>query len=88
MSRSYRKPIFKQGYGSRWKPKAKRQANRRVRIYDAYISNGSMYKKLFNSWDICDWRFDERFESIEYGTGWGFVRKELTNKDKAKMVRK
>jgi hypothetical protein len=67
MSRSYRKPIIKDGYGSRWKPRAKRWANKAVRLYPFKITDGGSYKLLYNSWDICDWRFDNRWNTpIEY----------------------
>jgi hypothetical protein len=57
MSRSYRKPIIKDGYGSKWKAVAKRHAARAVRIEDE-VANGAAYKRHFNSWDICDYKFE------------------------------
>jgi hypothetical protein len=58
MSRSRKKrPHVKQGSGSKWKRKAKKFANKAVTRYDAPIPPGGFYKKLFNSWDICDWNF-------------------------------
>lgn len=57
MSRSYRKPVAKDGYGSKWKKKAKRHANRRVRRADE-VADGGSYRKEYNSWDICDFKFE------------------------------
>jgi hypothetical protein len=56
MSRSYRKPIVKDGYGSKWKRGAKRSANKTVKHADE-VPSGSAYKKFSNSWDICDFKF-------------------------------
>ena len=57
MSRSYRKPIATDGYGSKWKRKAKQIANRRVRMYSD-LPDGSTFKRVSNSWDICDYKFN------------------------------
>lgn len=57
MSRSYRKPIWTEGYGGKWRKFAKRKANKSVR--QNKIPNGKAYKKFFNSWDICDFKFVE-----------------------------
>ena len=57
MSRSYRKPIATDGYGSKWKKKIKQQANKSARK-DLNITDGNNYKKSYNSWDICDYKFD------------------------------
>ncbi len=57
MSRSLKKPIVKDGYGSKWKPKAKRQANKKVK-HAKEVADGGAYKKQSNSWDICDFKFD------------------------------
>lgn len=52
MSRSYKKnPFVKEKNKRYWK----RQANRRVRKTNC--ANGGFYKKLYNSWNITDWRF-------------------------------
>ena len=53
MSRSAKKPIYK----DRAPKEIKRKAQRRVRKTDEEISSGSNYKKLFNSWDLCDFKF-------------------------------
>jgi len=52
MSRSYRKyPCYKGGH---WL--TKRDANKAVRQYKSYLSNGRAYRKISDSWDICDWK--------------------------------
>jgi len=56
MSRSYRKPYAVDGYKSKWKAKLKKQANRAVQ-QEREISNGGAYKKVYESWTICDYRF-------------------------------
>jgi len=38
-------------------PWAKKQANRRVRRID--IASGCAYKRAYESWNICDWRWSE-----------------------------
>lgn len=54
MSRSYKKvPSYSdQGRGAVGE---KRRANKRVRK-DWTIPNGRSFRKVFNSYDICDWR--------------------------------
>lgn len=57
MSRSYkRNPITKDGYKTKWKQKAKREANKATRKRLS-ISNGKQYKKYYNSWNISDYSF-------------------------------
>jgi hypothetical protein len=55
VSRSYRKPIATEGYGSKDKKQRKRLANKRARRVD--VANGRAYRKVSNSWDICDFKF-------------------------------
>jgi hypothetical protein len=51
MSRSFKKtPMIKLDNSSF----GKKQANKRVRKFD--IANGSSYKKLYESYDICDYK--------------------------------
>lgn len=72
MSRSYRKPYWTQDYGSKARKLAKRWSNRKVRR-NLDINNGAAYKKLFNSWDICDWKiYQDREENEEF---WKVERK-------------
>ncbi|UQZ85456.1 hypothetical protein SK3146_04745 [Paenibacillus konkukensis] len=57
MSRSVKKsPVWTDQTtpGSRW---AKRQAGKAVRRFNDEVQNGKWYRKLFCSWDICDYRF-------------------------------
>lgn len=57
MSRSYRAPWCVDGYKSRGgKRKEKNYANRKVR-HTKDIPNDSGYRKVTESWDICDYRF-------------------------------
>lgn len=77
MSRSRRKPIFKEGYKSSSRKKAKKEANSCVRN-SKELAKGSHYKKKYCSWNISDWRFDCRWDNIE----------KLTKKERAKRVRK
>lgn len=54
MSRSYKKhPWYKDR-----SPYMKNQANRKVRRYKGENLNHKSYRKLFQSWDICDYKFD------------------------------
>jgi hypothetical protein len=76
MSRSYRKNLVitegqKKNSRSQGRGFAKRRAAKRVRKkkIEEDISDGSNYKKEFNSWDICDYKFrveDDLFDYEEY----------------------
>lgn len=61
MSRSYKKAVYKDNYGSTYKPWAKRAAAKAVRRFSGYIPDGGAYKRLFSSYDICDYISDFRF---------------------------
>jgi hypothetical protein len=62
MSRSYRKPYWTQGYGGDWRRFAKQQAAKQVRKAP-FVGDFGYYKRLYNSWDICDFKFhDEKSE--------------------------
>ncbi|MCT4584441.1 MAG: hypothetical protein N4A54_05895 [Peptostreptococcaceae bacterium] len=55
MSRSYKKtPVLKDSGDNKW---VKRQASKSVRRYKYIIKSGSSYKKLYCSYNICDYRF-------------------------------
>jgi hypothetical protein len=56
MSRSYKKPHVKDGYGTKRKKSKKNYANRRIRrkCVGYEIANGSSYRKITDQWDICD----------------------------------
>ena len=55
MSRSTRKPIAVDGYGTKGKQKEKKIANKKVK-HAKDIASGGAYKKVSNSWDICDYK--------------------------------
>ena len=60
MSRSRRQPFATESYGKRCRGKAKRAAARAVRQQDVgsdIPKKPSSYKKLYNSWNICDYSF-------------------------------
>jgi len=59
MSRSYRKPYGTEGYGGRQRKAAKKRANKKVRKYTGDLEDGSQFKQVYNSWDICDYAFHE-----------------------------
>lgn len=64
MSRSYRKfPLCKCERSCKW---GKKQANKRVRRYKGEISNGRNYKKLYESWEICDYAFSETWKEYSH----------------------
>lgn len=57
MSRSYRKPIWTEGMKSPGLRKSRRRlANRRVRESED-VGSGANFKRISNSWDICDFKF-------------------------------
>jgi len=57
VSRSYRKPYWTEGMKSPGLRKSRRrQANRRVRKAKNVPDIGG-FKKISNSWDICDYKF-------------------------------
>jgi hypothetical protein len=58
MSRSYRKPYWTEGYGGVHRRFAKRQASKQVRKAK-FVGDSAYYKRLYNSWDICDFKFYE-----------------------------
>ena len=55
MSRSRKKPSYSD-YSRNYTRWAKRQASKAVRKYQGELSNGKMYKKVFQSWDIFDYK--------------------------------
>ncbi|MBS5910305.1 MAG: hypothetical protein E7L01_00990 [Paenibacillus macerans] len=57
MSRSVKKsPVWTDHTtpGTRW---SKRQAGKAVRRFTGDMQNGGWYRKLYCSWDICDYKF-------------------------------
>ena len=59
MSRSQRQPYYVDGYGSKSKRFSKNYANRVIRrmSVEEDIASGSSFRKINDTWDICDWRF-------------------------------
>jgi hypothetical protein len=64
MSRSYRVRKF----GDKNNSFFKKLSNKRVR-HTKGIPNGKAYKKLLNSYDICDWK-DPCFSFVVYQNRW------------------
>lgn len=71
MSKSRRKPFI---VDSSTKKFGKRYANKKVRRYKGVIQNGKWYRKIYNSWDICDYKWyvspNDKFWDYNY-----FIRK-------------
>lgn len=59
MSRSKRAPYWTEGYGSPTKKIRKRMANKAVRrVKPSELGTATAeFKKRYNSWDICDFKF-------------------------------
>ena len=55
MSRSRKKNPSYSDYSSNYTPWAKRQASKKVRKYKP-LTNGSLYKKVFPTWNIFDYK--------------------------------
>lgn len=65
MSRSYREPWVTDGYkGSKHRQFEKKQANRAVRKTEE-VPNGKGYRKVFDPWNICDYRWYESEKSMK-----------------------
>ena len=55
MSRSYKKnPSVKCEHSCKW---GKKQANRKFRHTTDDISNGNYYRKVYCTWDVCDYKY-------------------------------
>ena len=61
MSRSYKRSVICKGQNNK---KGKRLAGRTVRRASD-VPNGNCFKKLYCTWDICDWRFREQSYTAE-----------------------
>lgn len=75
MSRSYRRPWCTDGYkGSKRRQYCKNYANRVIRRLDEdeEIPNGKAYRKYYDSWDICDYRW--HWDSKPYIRMWNGVQ--------------
>lgn len=57
MSKSYKKTPYCTDHRARTTKKMKRCANKTVRQFTEVIPRGTSYKKLFCSYDICDYKF-------------------------------
>lgn len=74
MSRSYKKtPGFTdQQRHSKTPSFFKQQANKKVRKFDGMIPNGKAYRKLYEPYEICDWKFlhysDQELHDWHYRT--------------------
>ena len=63
MSRSFKHtPHCKCEKSCKW---GKKQANKRVRHYKGEIGNGKNYRKLYNSYDICDYYHIETWQGFK-----------------------
>ena len=85
MSRSYKKsPVFKDSQrkrsGETGTGEQKRFASRAVRRNDDAIANGGSYRKLYDSYSICDYRFIET--ENEFRKEWESGSKYLHNRFK------
>lgn len=65
MSRSYRKPFAVDGYGTEGKRISKRWANKKVRNAKN-ITSGKAYRKIYDPWNIVDYRFEISKEDEDY----------------------
>jgi len=58
MSRSFRAPWYVDGWeGSRRKRFYKRYANRVIRRTESEIADGKAYRKFFDNYSICDYKW-------------------------------
>ena len=57
MSRSRKKVSCFSDYSRRYTKYAKRQASKVVRRYPLWIPDGAAYKRLYCSYNICDYKF-------------------------------
>ena len=90
MSRSYRKPILTDGYGTKRRRAAKTYANRRVRN-KVVIANGNAYRKFTDPWNICDYKFPawlaprEGEARCSFGRVWYYSLEELLRDFRRKL---
>lgn len=57
MSRSWKKSHFVVDHKVKTTKEKKKFANKRIRQDKNFDTNGAAYKKRFESWDICDYRY-------------------------------
>lgn len=80
MSRSYKKAVYKDGYGTKRKRKAKQRASRSLRrcqlVTDSpYFANGKHYKKHSDSYSICDYTSYMMWWDNPHPENWGYIRR-------------
>ena len=82
MSRSYKKNTFCSDYSplNKW---GKRIANKSVRRHKDYLANGNSYRKVYDSWNIHDWKI---YESENYARKWFHLNKHNFKKHKADLT--
>ena len=68
MSKSRKKVPSYSDYSRNYTKWAKRQASKSVRRYQGELTDGCVYKKIFNSWNI----FDYKGIWISRNYGWGY----------------
>ena len=91
MSRSYKKCPCVTDHGKHTY-KDKRNANKKVR-HTQDLPNGSAYKKVFCSYDICDWKwcnysYKEVARHVLYRYAKGWIKKEDIMKEYYKYISK
>ena len=89
MSRSYKKTPGFTDY-SRYRCLSKKFANKAVRNYKGEIPDGGAYKKLFQSLDICDYKFlyySKREVEMELEDWYSFILKKVMKEDKTQIYR-
>lgn len=87
MSRSRKKHPVVKDYSRGGTRKSKQLASRVVRRYPHTIADGSSYRKLYESWNICDWKFSTYWMGDNEGY-WEkkFKRKQNTISDKTNCL--
>ena len=82
MSRSYKKAIHKDGYGTKRKAQAKKTANRSIRKMpnELFETNKvGLHKRLTCTWNICDYTIDNRHSGRGF---WGVLTRHSPSKGK------
>ena len=67
MSRSYKKePVVKDHSKHKYAKKlANRKVRRKLKNCDYDFPSGKAYRKIYETWDVCDWRFRETYREYE-----------------------
>lgn len=80
MSRSYKKtPGWTCGTDKKW---IKRLANKRVRKTE--VPNGNAYKKVYQSYDICDYKFLSFVKPTKSEYYWYTLQDQINDYEKSK----